>query len=44
MLRKVDQFFWKKDYQVRGAPHYHVLLLINEAPIIGVDSDITVLK
>ena len=29
---------------MRGAPHYHVLLWINEAPIIGVDSEITVLK
>ena len=29
---------------MRGAPHYHVLLWINEAPVIGVDSEITVLK
>ena len=44
VLGKVNQFFWKKEYQMRGAPHYHVLLWINEAPVIGVDSDITVLK
>ena len=24
VLGKVDQFFWKKEYQMRGAPHYHV--------------------
>ena len=29
---------------MRGAPHYHVLLWINEAPVIDVDSEITVLK
>ena len=23
---KVDHFYWKKEYQARGAPHYHVLL------------------
>ena len=44
VLGKVDHFFWKKEYQMRGAPHYHVLLWINEAPVIGVDSEITVLK
>ena len=27
-----------------GAPHYHVLLWINEAPVIGLDSEITILK
>ena len=44
ILGKVDQFFWKKEYQMRGAPYYHVLLWINKAPMIGVDSEITVLK
>ena len=29
---------------MRGAPHYHVLLWINGAPVIGVDSEITILK
>ena len=28
---------WKKEYQNRGAPHYHVLLWIRDAPVIGVD-------
>ena len=35
ILGKVNHFFWKKEYQMRGAPHYHVLLWINEAPVIG---------
>ena len=26
ILGKVNHFFWKKEYQMRGAPHYHVLL------------------
>jgi len=25
VLGKVDHFYWKKEYQARGAPHYHVL-------------------
>ena len=25
---KVEHFYWKKEYQARGAPHYHVLLWI----------------
>ena len=44
ILGKVDQFFWKKEYQMRGAPHYHELLWIDEAPVIGVHSEITILK
>ena len=28
--------YWKK-YQARGAPHYHVLLWIRDAPVIGKD-------
>ena len=28
---------WKKEYQNRGAPHYHVLLWIQDAPVIGID-------
>ena len=37
LLGKVDHFYWKKEYQARGAPHYHVLLWIRDAPVIGVD-------
>ena len=28
---------WKKEYQNRSAPHYYVLLWIQDAPVIGVD-------
>ena len=37
VLGKVDHFYWKKKYQARGAPHYHVLLWIEDAPVIGRD-------
>ena len=37
VLGKVDHFYWKKEYQNRGAPHYHVLLLIRDAPVIDQD-------
>ncbi len=35
VLGKVDHFYWKKEYQARGAPNYHVLLWIRDAPVIG---------
>ena len=37
MLVEVTQFYWKKEYKARGAPHYHVLLWIEQAPVIGRD-------
>ena len=37
VLGKVDHFYWKKEYQNRGAPHYHVLLWIRDAPVIDQD-------
>ena len=37
VLGKVDHYYWKKEYQARGAPHYHMLLWINGAPVIGRD-------
>ena len=29
----VDHFYWKKEYQNRGAPHHHVLIWIRDAVI-----------
>ena len=39
VLGEVTHSFWKKEYQSRGAPHYHVLLWIKDAPVIGVDPE-----
>jgi len=39
VLGKVVHFFWKKEYQARGAPHYHILLWIDGAPVIGQHSE-----
>ena len=36
VLGEVSQYFWKKEYESRGAPHYHILLWIKDAPVIGV--------
>ena len=33
-----------KEYQARGAPHYHILLWIDEAPVAGTSSDDEVLQ
>ena len=30
ILGTVDHFYWKKEYQARGAPHYHALLWISD--------------
>ena len=35
-LGKVDHHYIK-EYQARGAPHYHFLLWIHGAPVAGVD-------
>ena len=43
VLGKVDHFYWKKEYQNRGAPHYHVLVWIRVAPVIGKDEPENVL-
>ena len=37
MLGQIDHFYWKKEYQAHGALHYHVLLWIKYAPVIGQD-------
>ena len=38
VLGKVEHFYWKKEYQAHEAPHYHVLLWIGDAPVIGRDN------
>ena len=37
VLGKVSNHYYKLEYQTRGAPHFHVLLWIEGAPVIGVD-------
>ena len=39
----ITNYFWKKKYQAQGAPHYHVLLWVEKAPVIGIDPDNVVL-
>ena len=43
-LGTVTHYFIKKEYQARGAPHYHLLLWIQDAPVIGKDRPDDVLK
>ena len=33
----MSNYYFKKEYQARGAPHFHVLLWIEGAPVIGID-------
>ena len=44
ILGTVDHYYWKKEYQARGAPHYHILLWIRDAPVIGKDPPEKVIK
>ena len=44
VLGNVTHYYWKKEYQARGAPHYHVLLWIEGAPLIGKDDPEKVLS
>uniref|UniRef100_A0A1X7UJL4 Helitron helicase-like domain-containing protein n=1 Tax=Amphimedon queenslandica TaxID=400682 RepID=A0A1X7UJL4_AMPQE len=37
VLGKVEQYYVKKEYQMCGAPHYHILLRIENAPVVGID-------
>ena len=38
VLGSVSHYFFKKEYQARGAPHYHILLWIDDAPAAGTSS------
>ena len=40
----ITNFYWKKEYQSHGAPHYHVLLWVDNAPVIGMNLDSAVLR
>ena len=44
VLGTVDHFYQKKEYQARGAPHYHILLWIRDAPVISQDDPDEVLE
>ena len=44
VLGMVSHYFFKKEYQARGAPHYHVVLWIQDAPVIQQDPEQEVLK
>ena len=43
-MGSVAHHFYKKEYQARGAPHYHILLWIEGAPVAGKDDDDVVLQ
>ena len=43
-LGPVSHYFYKKEYQARGAPHYHILLWIDGGPVAGKDDDSIVLR
>ncbi|XP_073986899.1 uncharacterized protein [Rhodnius prolixus] len=38
VLGFVEHYFWRVEYQERGAPHYHMLLWIRDSPEINNDS------
>ena len=44
VLGQVTHYFYKKEYQARGAPHYHIILWIDGAPTVGKDEPEEVLQ
>lgn len=38
-LGNVSGYFWRREYQSRGAPHMHIKIWIENGPIIGIDKD-----
>ena len=44
VLGDVTHYYWNKEYQARGAPHNHVLLWIDGAPVIDHDDPEDVLS
>ena len=43
-LGPVSHYYWKKEYQARGALHYHALVWIDDAPVINQDDPDKVLE
>ena len=35
VLGQVTEYYYKKEYQAKGAPHHHALIWIVNAPLIG---------
>lgn len=38
-LGKVKHYAWRREYQSRGLQHFHIIIWIDEAPIIGKNSN-----
>ena len=43
VLGTVDHYYWK-EYQMRGAPHYHIVLRKRDSPVLDRDSPKKVLS
>ena len=41
VLVTVDHYYWK-EYQMRGAPHYHIVLWIRDSPVLGREKGLVV--
>ncbi|XP_058863591.1 uncharacterized protein LOC117970172 isoform X1 [Acipenser ruthenus] len=43
-LGKVTHYFWRREYQGRGMQHFHMLLWVEDAPLIGVSPNSQIAK
>jgi hypothetical protein len=43
-LGKVTHYAWRREYQTRGLQHFHILLWIEGAPVIGENTTDEVIK
>ena len=40
----IDHYYWRLEYQARGAPHIHMKLWVRDAPILGKNDDKEVME
>ena len=38
---KIKDWFYRVEYQQRGSPHVHMLIWLEDAPVFGVDEDVS---
>ena len=44
VLGVVEHYYWRREYQARGAPHIHMKLWIKDAPVLGRSTNEEVLE
>lgn len=43
-IGEVTHYFWRREYQGRGLPHFHMLIWVKDAPILGKSDKADIIK